>query len=82
MKKYGPLYDYLNTCGKVSLRLTFDDIEKIIDKPLPPSVTYSRQWWENPTNIKQHPQATAWLSAGYKVSAVNMSERWVEFIKE
>ena len=81
MKKYGPLYDYLNTCGKTSLRLTFDEIEKIIDDTLPKSALNHRPWWANQRS-GDRPQADAWLSASYKVSSLNQSEKWVEFTKE
>lgn len=80
MNKYGPLCDYLKICGKQTIRLSFEEIEKIINDELPSSAQKFPQWWEN--QRKGTRQSDSWISAGYIVSNKNQQEQWVEFTKE
>lgn len=64
--KYIDLKNYLKGLNKEKIELSFEEIEKIVSFKLPASAynpTYS--WWGND---KEHSQAIAWMSAGYKVS--------------
>jgi hypothetical protein len=64
--KYQPLSDYLRKCGKDRVRLTREQIEKILGFGLPKSsVIYS--WWSN-TPEDGHYQGHAWTDAGYRVA--------------
>lgn len=80
MSKYDVLADYLKKCGKIVIRLSFDTIEEILGFELPMSAHKHQAWWANATT--SHPYAAGWLSAGYKVSAFNQTDKWVEFTKE
>lgn len=77
---YAPLARYLtNTPEKIlSVGLTFDQIEIILTKGLPRSAFQYRAWWSNdPTK----PQSAAWLDEGWRTSAVNMTERRLNFVR-
>lgn len=45
MTKYDPLYEYLKKSGRLNLRLTFAEIEKILNDKLPASAYMHKQWW-------------------------------------
>lgn len=62
---YKPLKDFLAERGDRSICLSFEDIERLIGRPLPASAKggMSRQWW---SNAASHSQAKAWLSLGRK----------------
>ena len=81
MSKYQPLHDYLThlptTTADVTLR--FDEVEHILGERLPASASQHRPWWANPTNKRDHPYAQAWLAAGWRVDAVDLTRRWVRF---
>ncbi len=66
MAKYDPLRDYLNTRppGMKQVSLTFDEIGKMVGG-LPRSAWKHKAWWGN--DRKTHPQAKAWLEAGWQV---------------
>jgi hypothetical protein len=78
--RYAPLQEHLEGVGrerkKVGLR--FDDISKVLDKPLPRSAFAHRAWW---ANTSSHAQALAWLSAGWKVEHVDLDGKKVEFVR-
>lgn len=78
--RYAPLQEHLEGIGrdrkKVGLR--FDDISKVLDKPLPRSAFAHRAWW---ANTSSHAQALAWLSAGWKVEHVDLPSKKVEFVR-
>jgi hypothetical protein len=77
MYHYQPLRDFLAARGARSVSLSYDEIEGIIGRPLPPSAKgdVSRQWW---ANTDSHSQARAWLSLGRKAK-LNLQERVVTF---
>ncbi|WP_339309738.1 hypothetical protein NZ043_27320 [Paenibacillus sp. FSL k6-2145] len=77
MNKYDPLNEYL--CSKVTLTLTYADIEYIIGSKLPESAFKDRTWWGNTTNATRV-QAHSWLKAGWKVEKVNLGEN-ITFIR-
>lgn len=72
MQKYRALGEYLVKQYKVSVLLTFQEIEQILGFTLPPSAYSYRAWW---ANNRSHPQAGSWLSAGWKVSKVDMEKK-------
>lgn len=77
MYHYQPLKDFLAARGDRSVSLSYDEIERIIGRALPPSARgeVSRQWW---ANTESHSQARAWLSLGRKAK-LNLAERVVTF---
>ncbi|HUO98293.1 MAG TPA: hypothetical protein VMU01_06475 [Rhizomicrobium sp.] len=60
------------------MQLSFDDIERIIDRKMP-ATAYddSKPWWTN--NPANHSQAKAWLNAGFVVVHVDHAGKHVVF---
>ena len=77
MAKYDALGAQLSG-GPAVVQLSFAEIDALVGG-LPASARTWRQWWENEAG---HVQASAWLSAGYKVGDVNLSAETVRFEKE
>ena len=68
--KYAPLTEWLQQCGKNSVRLTFDEINEIITIP---SYAYKdRPSWANLT--KPTSFCAGWINAGYLVDTINLQE--------
>jgi CBS domain-containing protein len=61
-----------------SLPITFQEIERILGKPLPRSAFEYRAWW---VNDPMKPQSAAWLEEGWRAVAVNMNERQLTFVR-
>lgn len=65
MNDYDPLRDYLKKQTLPELVLTFDQIEEIIDAPLPRAAQRA-SWWETLRSPQEKmPQREACLEAGY-----------------
>jgi hypothetical protein len=77
--RYAPLADWLQSQpgGTDLVKLTFDEIEKIIGGDLPTSARTHRAWWAN--DPQAHPQSQLWLDAGWRRSYLNMTEGIVTF---
>jgi hypothetical protein len=75
--KYYPLEEYLMSQDSSRVKLSFEDIEKIIGDSLPPSASKYRPWWAN----GGHVQTYAWLRAGWKVEEVSLDD-YVVFVKK
>jgi hypothetical protein len=56
---------------------TFEQIEAILCQNLPATARRKVQWWEN--NPIGHPQAVAWLAAGFETQDVSTSNETVTF---
>ena len=79
MSRYETLTAYLSKVEQKSIRMTFEEIERILGTELPPSAFKHPTWWSNnPTN---NPRTYAWLNAGYKTMNVNIKERKLVFRK-
>jgi Txe/YoeB family toxin of Txe-Axe toxin-antitoxin module len=78
--KYVPLASYLLNAASTSksATMTFAEIEDVLGASLPASARRHRAWWGNDTS-GGHVQAIAWLSVGWKVAKVNLSEAHVVF---
>jgi hypothetical protein len=60
------------------LRMTFQEIESVLDK-LPPSAWKHQAWWSNNTS---HTHARhGWLSAGWETSKVDMEKQELLFVR-
>lgn len=68
--KYGALGSHLAEVQAETVTLSFSDVERIIGGRLPGSARNHRAWWGN---HEGNPQARSWISAGWKVDAVNPS---------
>lgn len=77
-KKYRFLADNLYSSGENSVRLTFSDIEKILNDRLPESAYRHKAFW---ANTDSHSIALSWLSVGYQTVEVSMEDKYVVFEK-
>jgi len=79
--RYAPLIDWLNsqpgTMDRV--KITFEEIEEIIGRDLPSSAYNHRVWWAN--DSQGHPHSQLWLEAGWRSTAVNMTEKRLIFAR-
>lgn len=76
--KYYPLFEHLQRCNPVDKTLTFTEIEALIGCPLPASAFKKKNWWSN----RDSPgalQASAWVSAGYQVDSVDLTQQTAIF---
>jgi hypothetical protein len=78
--RYQPLHDHLVSQGDPLVRLTFPQIERIIDASLPDSARKYRPWWAN-ESAGTHVHARAWLDAGWKTRNVDLASGTVEFVR-
>jgi hypothetical protein len=68
---YDPLRDYLKSVSCDSVRLTYEEINKLIQTrqpkdELPPTAYKRPEWWDN--NSTSHTQMYSWTSAGWMVN--------------
>lgn len=77
--KYQPLLAYLRQSDQLQVTLTFTEIETLLGERLPPSARSKRGWWSN--RSKGALQATAWMSAGFLVEALDLESEQVTFTK-
>ncbi len=77
---YKGLRDYLSSNSEHELTLTYDQIERILGRPLPGSAhgPHKRQWWANTTT---HSQARSWLEAGRR-ARIDVANERVVFTRE
>jgi len=73
MAKYDPLREYLAQQTADEVRLTFDDIGRLVGG-LPQSAYEHRAWW---ANTRSHPNAVAWLDAGWELVDVSFHDQRV-----
>jgi len=79
--KYLGLKRYLEKCGQPFIKLSFKEIEHLINDRLPSSAyLYSEAWW---SNNKDHSQAVSWLKAGYETDHVTdtFKDEFIVFVK-
>ena len=77
--KYQPLLDALRRSDQIHVTLTFAEMEVLLGEQLPPSARSKRGWWSN--RSKGALQATAWMTAGYLVEAIDLVGEKVTFTK-
>jgi len=77
---YAPLGTFLQAQMKKSekIRLSFSQINTIVDEKLPSAAFNYRSWWSNDMS---QPHVTAWIDAGWRASYVNMTNQTVEFAR-
>ena len=67
MAKYDPLNGHLQSLETEQVHLDFGEIEEMVGG-LPNSAFEDRAWWANSLS---HPNAVAWLDAGWEVTGVD-----------
>jgi hypothetical protein len=70
---YLPLGEYLGGLDLFTEQLTFAQIERILERPLPPSSRRHRAWWANAPE-GAHTHARSWLDVGWLVDSVDLGE--------
>jgi DNA-binding XRE family transcriptional regulator len=75
--KYYPLFRYLQADPADQVTLTFEQIEGLLDAPLPHSAHSGTAFWSN--RGQGGYQASAWMEAGYYVADVDLSQQRVAF---
>jgi hypothetical protein len=70
MGKYEPLGRYLQAQTREQVPMTFTEIERILNAPLPRSKE-QRAWWSN--NPHNNVMTRQWLEAGYETEQVDIA---------
>jgi len=76
-RKYEPLTEFLRRQSRAVVRMSFDEIERVIGAKLPPSAMHHRAWWSN--NAENNVMTKAWKDAGFESEDVDMTGRQVTF---
>jgi hypothetical protein len=81
--KYAPLENYLRNfpASQMEVKLSFEQIEKILNVKLPSSAYEDRRWWDHETEAN-HVTARAWSNAGWKIESLDVDAKWVRFIRD
>ncbi|MGH7787008.1 MAG: DUF7662 domain-containing protein [Candidatus Binatia bacterium] len=77
MPKYAPLERFLAAQSVSELTMTFEEIERVLEAPLPPSAYKHRPWWSN--NETNSSMTRAWRNAGFKSADVDLVKRRLTF---
>lgn len=79
--RYAPLALWLQgqPIDQDRVTLTFEQIEGIINSPLPLSARQHRSWWAN--DATSHVQSQQWLEVSWRVAGISMSEERVTFVR-
>lgn len=77
MSKYDPLQAWLGDREREAFTVAFVAVESVLGFDLPYTARHHRQWWSNGTH--GHPQAAAWVGAGWRVASVDPEAQKVRF---
>lgn len=77
--RYAPFYRYLLAAPTDFLELTFEQIEGLLGTKLPPSARVHRPAWANSYGSLL---GRVWLSAGWRLAAIDMRKEVVRFERE
>lgn len=77
MSKYAALTEYLGRLPQREVRLTFGDIERLLNVSLPKSARSHRAWWSN--NGDNSVMTKAWIDAGWRSEKVDMMSETLVF---
>ena len=80
--KYMPLENYLRDlpANQREVTLGFEQIEGLLNNKLPSSAYEDQRWWEHATE-GNHVSKRAWVNAGWKVESLDVSKKWVKFVR-
>ena len=67
-RRYRDLTEYLKNVDSDEITLAYEQIEKIIQRKLPPSAYKYAAWWSNGNRT----QAISWLAAGWRIRGVDI----------
>ncbi|MGH8513738.1 MAG: DUF7662 domain-containing protein [Gammaproteobacteria bacterium] len=77
MGKYEPLSNFLRKQTANEVKVSFEQIERIIGDKLPASAHEHRAWWSN--NPNNSVMTKAWIEAGFRSEQVDMDGRKLVF---
>lgn len=80
MSKYKKLSVYLDSLRESEWHASFIQLESILGFVLPASARLYPAWWAN--DARQGRQAMAWLSAGWRTGALNLTGESVTFYRD
>jgi hypothetical protein len=75
--KYEPLSKFLRNQASDEVKVSFEQIERIIGDKLPASANEHRAWWSN--NPNNSVMTKAWIEAGFRSEQVDMEGRKLVF---
>ena len=80
---FSPLERYLRDLpvDKQEVTIAFEQIERILNDPLPRSAREDIAWWGNQkqgTNVESIP----WMDAGWMVDTVDFAGKQVKFVRQ
>jgi hypothetical protein len=78
--RYDPLRAYLAARPEPVVRLSFAEIEGLINGRLPDSARRHRPWWANERS-GSHVHASAWMGAGRRTANVDINVGTVDFVR-
>jgi hypothetical protein len=80
--RYTPLEEYLRDLpeSQTEITLGFEQVEGILNDKLPSSAYEDQRWWDKEKEAN-HVSARSWTSAGWKVESLNVSGKWVKFVR-
>ena len=80
--KYTPLENYLRDLphSQTEVSLSFQQIERILNTPLPASAYEDRRWWDHATE-GHHRSRRAWANAGWKIASVDVAKKRVKMMR-
>jgi hypothetical protein len=76
---YAPLREWLRSQPGGRLTLSFDEMERLLGRPLPPSARTTRTWWNN--TARGRSQARAWLEAGWRARDLDRRAGSIAFVR-
>lgn len=79
MAKYDSLRRFLAAHSETVVRVSFEQLDAMVGG-LPKSARTYRVWWDN-GSTERHPQARAWIEAGFVVETVDLERGAVRFAR-
>lgn len=76
--KYRPLWEYLGGVKELRLTMSFNEVERVLGFPLPPSSRHHQPHWYG---YKGSAVARAIIDAGWKAQNVDLVSEHVTFVK-
>ena len=78
--KYDALADYLRRQDSDRIKMSFREVDDLIEGGLPPAAWKHRAWWSN--NLSNTSARNGWRAAGWKTSKVDMQNQTLVFIRD
>jgi hypothetical protein len=78
---YQPLADFLRARAGDDWDARFEDVERVLRRPLPSSAYRYQAWWANQTG-PGHSQTHGWRSAGWRTAKLDLERRRVRFERD